>query len=75
MLIAIEQNFPYTLCSKHRNFKPTKLFTFLHITFFTYWSVPKQYKRIYGDSYKQALRRYFRFKGWQMANHRGPYYK
>ena len=75
VVIAIEMDFPYNLCSKHRNFKPNKLFTFLDRTYFTYWTMPKANKRIYGDTYKEGLERYFRFKGWQMANHKGPYYK
>jgi len=71
----LQMDFPIDLCNKHRNFKPNKYIVWIESTYFTYWTVPKSNKRIYGDTYKEGLKRYFRFKGWQMANHKGPYYK
>jgi len=60
-----QNNFPVTLCKKHKNFKPNKLIVWLDHRWHVHFKFPRTEMRIHNISYREAKNRYYALKYWQ----------
>jgi hypothetical protein len=65
--IYLDNEWPITLCDKHKNFKPNKLIVWLTHKWYVHYKFPKQYMEIHGISYKEAKLKYYKLKHWQQT--------
>ena len=60
-----QNNFPVTLCNKHKNFKPNKLIVWLDHKWHVHFKFPRTQMRIHSITYREAKNKYFALKYWQ----------
>ena len=60
-----QNNFPVTLCNRHKNFKPNKLIVWLDHKWHVHFKFPRTQMRIHSITYREAKNKYFALKYWQ----------
>ena len=60
-----QNNFPVTLCNKHKNFKPNKLIVWLDHKWHVHFKFPRTQMRIHSITYREAKNKYYALKYWQ----------
>ena len=60
-----QNNFPVTLCNRHKNFKPNKLIVWLDHKWHVHFKFPRTQMRIHRITYREAKNKYYALKYWQ----------